>query len=306
MATFNPKNVMVMESKTGEIPTEQGDLIIKKVIDDSVITKLAKYEPMTKPKKVFSYLAEGPGAYWVGEAEKIQTSSAKWLTVTMEAKKLGVILPVSKEFLRYSVTDFFNIMKPEIAKAFQTKFDQAAVFGIDSPYQTGISIYERAVTAENVLPQSGDIYQDLNGLISLIEDGDNEAEAFITTRKFNRELRAAVDSRSIPIFNEVRDGVTNQVLGLPISYANKNAWDYTKAALITGEFDSARYGILQNIEYAISEDATLSTITDESGDPINLFERDMFALRATMHIGFLTIKDDAFAVLQPETEGEGA
>ena len=62
----------------------------------------------------------------------------------------------------------------------------------------------------------------------------------------------------------------------------------------------ARYGILQNIEYAISEDATLTTIQDSEGNPINLFERDMFALRATMYVGFLTLKEDAFAALTPK------
>ena len=32
--------------------------------------------------------------------------------------------------------------------------------------------------------------------------------------------------------------------------------------LITGDWDYARYGVLQGIEYAISEDATLTTIVD--------------------------------------------
>ncbi len=42
----------------------------------------------------------------------------------MTSKKLGVIIPVSKEFLRYSVTDFFTQMRPAIAEAFAIKFDQ--------------------------------------------------------------------------------------------------------------------------------------------------------------------------------------
>ena len=38
-------------------------------------------------------------------------------------------------------------------------------------------------------------------------------------------------------------------------------------------------------------------------ESINLFERDMFALRATMHVAFMTLKEDAFAALTPKVEG---
>lgn len=305
MAKFNPENVLLQDSKTGEIPKEQGSLIIKEVMDTSVITKLAKYEPMDKPVKEFEYLAEGPGAYWVNETERIQTSKAKWLRCKMEAKKLGVILPVSKEFLKYSVPNFFNLMKPKIAEAFQNKFDQAALFGTESPYVAGQSIYERAKAAGHELAQTADVYKDFNDLMALIEDGDNEPQAFATTRKFNRYLRGAVDKNNLPIFNDAREGVTASALGLPVVYGSRKAWDYEKALLFTGDFDTARYGILQGIEYSVSEDATLTTITDEKGQPINLFERDMFALRATMHIGFMTIKDDAFAYLKKGTGKPG-
>ena len=60
------------------------------------------------------------------------------------------------------------------------------------------------------------------------------------------------------------------------------------------------------MEYSISEDATLSTIVGEDGQPINLFERDMIALKATMYAAFLTVQDDAFAALKPAGEPAGA
>ena len=297
---FNPDNVMLQDMKTGSIPTEQAELVLKDFTTESAVTKLARYEPMTKPKKEFMYLAEGPGAYWVGEGEKIQTSKAKWLTVEMEAKKLGVILPASKEFLRYSVTDFFTVMRPAIAEAFYTKFDQAALFGNESPYADGVSVWENIVASGNQITRgsNANMYLDLNDTLALVEDGDNDPNGFTTTRRFRKDLRGAVDSLGMPIFNDTTQSETAQALGLPIGYVNGKSWDYDKADLIVGDWDTARYGILQNIEYAVSEDATLSTIVDENGDPINLFERDLFALRATMHIGFMTVKEGAFAALK--------
>ncbi|MBM7634070.1 phage major capsid protein [Geomicrobium sediminis] len=304
---FDPSNVLLQDSRTGSIPSEQGTLVLKEFMTNSLVAQLATYEEMTKEKKEFMYLAEGPGAYWVSEAERIQTSKATWLKAEMEAKKLGVILPVSKEFLRYSVSDFFNQMGPAIAEAFYSKFDAAALFNNNSPYASDMSIWERIENEGNQIEQAttGNIYTDLNSLLALIEDGDNEPNGFTTTRRFRKDLRAALDGQGRPIFNEPGQGATNQVLGLPVGYANRKSWDYDKANLITGDWEFARYGMLQGIEYSISEDATLTTLQDESGEPINLFERDMFALRATMHIGFMTLKDDAFAALVPQGSNDG-
>ena len=299
--TFNPANVLLQDAKTGKIPSEQGELVLKEFLTQSAVTQLAKPEVMTKPVKEFTYLAEGPGAYWVGEAEKIQTSKATWLTARMEAKKLGVILPVSKEFLNYTVKDFFAQMGPAIAEAFYTKFDQAALFGTNSPYASGVSVWENVVASNNYVQQGSadNLYLDLNDLLALVEEGDNDPNGFTTTKRFRKDLRGAVDDKNLPIFNDARSGETAQALGLPIGYASIKSWDAAKAALITGDWDYARYGVLQGIEYAVSEDATITTITDGQGNPINLFERDMFALRATMHIGFMTLKEDAFGALLP-------
>lgn len=304
-ATFNPDNALLSDAKTGNVPEEQGELVIKQVVDGSLVTKLAKYEPMTKLRKKFTYLAEGPGAYWVSEGEKIQTSKAKWLQVEMEAHKLAVILPVSNEFLSYTVSDFFSIMKPKIAEAFQAKFDKSVLFGgDDSPFPKGTSVFERATTEGNIITQTDSPYKDINDLMALIEDADLEPQAIATTRSYNKDLRGAVDTRNLPIFNGPREGVTGEVLGLPVAYGNRKAWDKKKAVALTGDFDNLFYGIPQGIEYKILEEATLTTVVGEDGKPINLAERDMVGLRATMYVAFLTVKADAFAALKPKAGAE--
>ena len=302
---FNPDNVILMDAKDGKIPAEQGTLVLREFMENSVIAQLATPEPMDKPIKHFTYLADGPGAYWVDEAEVIKTSKATWLDAKMEAKKLAVIIPVSKEFLKFTVSDFFEQMKPAIAEAFYTKFDQAGLFGVDTPYASGVSVWENITASGNVLPMGSteNLYTDLNGVMALVEDGDNDPNGLTTTKKFRKNLRGALGSNNLPIFNEPQAGETASALGLPIGYANSKSWDYSKAELITGDWNYARYGILQDIEYSISEDATLTSIVGADGEPINLFERDLFALRATMHIGFMTLKEDAFGALTPTVEG---
>ncbi|WP_462420004.1 phage major capsid protein [Salinicoccus sp. Marseille-QA3877] len=299
---YTPDNVLLSDAKTGVIPQEAGNLILKDVTQGSAVMQLAKGEQMTKPKKTFTYLADGIGAYWVSETERIQTSKAQYLQAEMEAKKLGVIIPLSKEFLRYTASDFFNEVKPLIAEAFYKKFDAAALFGIETPYgASGTSIMQGATTEGNTIADTGNLYEDVNGVLSLIEENEHDPNGILTTRSFRGKMRGALDTNGQPLF----DG-QNELLGQPIAYTEGGAFDKTQAQALFGDWDYARYGILQGIEYAISEDATLTTLSadDASGQPVSLFERDMFALRATMHVGFMNVKPDAFGALTPAADPE--
>lgn len=302
MATpnYTPDHVLLSDAKTGVIPQEAGNLILKDTVTNSAVMQLAKGEEMTKPKKTFTYLAKGIGAYWVSETERIQTSKPEWLTAEMEAKKLGVIIPLSKEYLRWTAKDFFNEVKPLVSEAFHQKFDAAALFGVNSPYgQYAQGIFNGAQTEGNIIQLTDDLYADTNDLMAMIEENEFDPNGMLTTRSFKSKMRGAVDGNKQPIFNG-----TNDILGLPISYAKGEAFDKTKAASLMGDWDYARYGVLQGIEYAVSEDATLTTMTadDASGQPVSLFERDMFALRATMHVAYMNLKPDAFGALTPVPE----
>lgn len=132
--TWNPDKVTVFEHKDGTIPEKYQNMILKEVMKNSKVMQLAKYEEMDSKEKKFEYFAKGPGAYWVGEGEKIKTSKAQWLQVKMVAKKLGVIIPCSREFLHYKMSDFFEVMKPKIAEAFYKKFDAAAILDVENPF----------------------------------------------------------------------------------------------------------------------------------------------------------------------------
>ncbi|MGG0941973.1 phage major capsid protein [Bacillus subtilis] len=303
MPSFDPNNVLMQDAVNGKVPTEQGTLVLRKFMTQSAVTQLAKFEEMNKPVKEFTYLASGPGAYWVGEGERIQTSKAQWLTAKMVSKKLGVIIPVSKEFLRYSVTDFFTQMRDSVAEAFAIQFDQAALFGINSPFGEGVSVFEKIKASGNTvaLNSLGNLYDELNGVMALVEDADKDVNGFTTTRRFRQKLRGTKDGNGLPIFNDATGGATSQALGLPIGYVNSKSWDYDKAALLAADWNYTRYGIPQGMEYKISEDATLTTVVDENGEPINLYERDMVALRVTQQVGFMTLTDDAFAAITPAT-----
>lgn len=302
MPTFNPDNVLLQDYKTGAIPEEQGTLILKETMNNSVMMQLAKYEPMTKQKKTFQYLAEGVGAYWVGEGEVIQTSKPQWLTATMEAKKLGVIIPVSREFLQYSVTNFFNEVRPLIAEAFYKKFDEATILNFDNPFVQ--SLQESITDAGHIV--TGDINGDnFFDLTDLVNDDGFDVNAYISKKQNRSLLRRVVDGftqEDGTITDPVRlyNRGANTLDGSPV--ADLDSTNMDKGELFAGNFNYVRYGIPYNLNYSISEEAQLSSIVDESGQPINLWERELMAIRATMDVGFMVLKDEAFAKIELGTE----
>jgi HK97 family phage major capsid protein len=292
--TFDPNNVMIKDYLDGEVPSETTELVLKDVIEGSKVMQLGKYEEMDGLSKTFSYFAEGPGAYWVGETQKIATSKAKWLTVKMEAKKLAVILPVSKEFLNFSMADFFEKIKPQIAEAFYKKFDEAAILGKNTPFAQ--SIVDAVVNSENVVSGAID-YDNLLAIEDTLYENGYEANAWISKRQNRTALRNAQLIEN-GVAQALYDRSANTIDGLPVVDFQSAA--LPTGALIAGDFDHLRYGIPKTIEYKIDESAQLSTIANEDGTPVNLFEQDMVALRATLYVGVLIIKEDAFAGLGVE------
>lgn len=294
-ATFTPDNVTMLNLPEGSVPVEVGSSIIDNVMANSAMMQLAKFVPMTKTEKEFDVYLNGIGAYWVGEGQRIQTTKPTWAKVKMVAKKLGVIVPVTREYLHYKQSDFFNFVKPMISEALYRKFDAATFLNVDNPYTQSI---EQAVTAAgNVV--TGDLnIANFDAAYNMVTDSGFAPNAAVSKVQNSSLLRSLIRDT---------DGLKERIYtggtldGLAVVDMNKDIAEFTKGSLILGDFDKAFYGIPYNMHYAISTDATLTTVVGEDGAPVNLFEREMAALRVTMDVAFMVVNDEAFAKIAPAT-----
>src|SRR5690625_7985400 len=108
----------------------------------------------------------------------------------MRAHKLGVIVPVSREFLQYSVTDFFTQVRPLIAEAFYKKFDEATISGVDNPYTQ--SLQNSVSTAGNIV--TGDISgESFFDLTDQVNDAGFTVNGYISNTENRFLLRRVVD-----------------------------------------------------------------------------------------------------------------
>ncbi len=296
--TFDPDNVTMYEHKDGTIPKKYNELILKDVMNGSQVMKLAKYEEMDGKEKEFEYFAKGPGGYWVGEGEKIQTSKPQWMQAKMVAKKIGVIVPCSREFLHYKMSDFFEKMKSKIAEAFYKKFDEAAILNMDNPFPQ--SIEESAMAAGNLI-SGGITYNNILAMEDALNDEDYDVNAFISTKKNRSTLRNVHKIENGVVVESLYDRGANTIDGLPVA----DLKGMERGNLYAGDFDYMYYGIPFGMSYKIDESAQLSTLKNADGTPVNLFEQELAALRVTMDVAFMIVKDEAFVKLEAGTSQLG-
>ncbi|RQX46019.1 phage major capsid protein [Staphylococcus capitis] len=287
---FNPDHVMMHEHKEGELLNDFNQPILLDVLQNSKIMQLGKYEDMNgKSEKEFTYWADKPGAYWVGEGQKIRTTKPSLVSAKMRSHKLGVIVVTSREFLNYTYSQFFEAMKPQIAEQFYKKFDEAGLLNVDNPFTQ--SVAQSVETSGNKVTGAINLDNVLKLEDKLLEH-DVEANAFLSKTQNRTALRGVRDENTNESYY---DRSSNSLDGLPV--VDLKSDEIKKGDLYAGDFNKMFYGIPYNMSYKISEDGQLSTVQNEDGSPVNLFEQELIALRVTMDVAFHIADDNAFAKL---------
>lgn len=279
----------------GFVPVEVAPGIMDEIARGSSILQLSDVKQMKSDTMKFQVWADKPGAYWVGESERINTSKASWIFPEMVAKKIAVIIPVTREKLNDTTIDVFGELKPQIAEAFYTTIDKACLFGTGSPFEK--NIFKSATDASNVVTRTGALDIDISEAMAKVEAQNLDPNAFAGHYAMKKELRNLRDTNGNQL--AVMGMKENSLYDLPLSFVRNGSFDTTKADLLCGDWSKSIIGIREGIEFEILKEATLQSVTMGDDKPLSLAENDMIAIKATMRIGFLPIKDGAFAALAP-------
>lgn len=283
---------------TGFVPVEQATEIMKDIARGSSILRLSKVSQMESDTKKIPVMTEGAGAYWVGEGERIQTSKAGWIYPELKAKKLAVIIPVTKEKLKDTTIDVFSELKESIAEAFYKAIDAAAIFGTNSPFESNIMKCIDIAKNKVEIGTNSTLDLDVSDAMAEVEEAGYDVNGFVAKIGIKNSLRKLRDTNGNQLFATGVDG--KEFYSQPIEFSRNGAWDKTKAELIGGDFDKSLVGIRDGIEYEILKEATLEGTLDKDGKPISLAEQDLIGIKATMRLGYLAIKDEAFCAVVPK------
>lgn len=89
------------DNLTGFVPTPIAAEIIADVVRGSSVMRLSTVQPMESETKKFPVMVSGPGAYWVGETERIQTSVAQWIFRNWWLRKSALLFRLARKTGRY-------------------------------------------------------------------------------------------------------------------------------------------------------------------------------------------------------------
>lgn len=243
-------------------------------------------------------MTEGAGAYWIGEGERIKTTKAGWIYPELKAKKLAVIIPVTKEKLKDTTIDVFNELKESIAEAFYKAIDSACLFGTNTPFAKNIMNCIETSGNKIEVGTNTTLDLDVSDAMATVEEDGYDVNGFVGRIGIKNSLRKLRDGNGNQLF---ADGVNGkEFYSQPIEFSRNGAWDKTKAEIIGADWDKSLVGIRDSLEYEILKEATLEGTLDEDGKPISLAEQDLIGIKATMRLAYLPIKDEAFCAVVPK------
>ena len=270
------------------LPAEISAEIIAKVQEKSAVMRLAK--PINLPGRglTIPVIAGDPEANWVDETNVKPVSNPTLSQKNMKGYTLAVIVPFSNQFKRDAQALYAEIVS-RLPKVLGNKFD-ATIFHGTAP-GTGFDVLT-GCTTETISGTGKSFYKALVNSDVAIAAAGYAVNGYAMSPQARGEMLLAEDNNKRPLFvNNVAEGGIPRLLGQPVYYTRGvyGAGDTNDPDVlgVAGDWTQARYGIVQGVDVSISDQATLTI----SNSQVNLWERNMFAIRAEIEVGFIATAD---------------
>lgn len=266
-----------------DLPESVSNAILSKVQESSKVMSLARQMPLPGNGAAINVLLSDPEAAWAGETDKKAVSNPSVATKILRGYTLAVIVPFSNQFRR-DASALFDAIVEKLPDALGRKFDETVFFGTapGSDFDTLAN-----VTAQSL---ASDVYQGLVAADTDIALHGGISNGYIFSAQGKGILLGAVDDVKRPLFTyDATSRDIPRVLGqrTEVTKAAFKSGSPSKVGFV-GDWSQAVWGMVDGVKISFSEDASL-TLADNS--VINLFERNMFAVRAEIEVGFRALTD---------------
>ena len=270
-----------------ELPAEVSAEIIQKTQEASAVMQLARQIVLPGRGVEIPVITSDPTAEWVAETGLKPVSNPGLEKKIMTAYKLAVIVPFSNEFRRDAKALYDELVK-RLPNALGLQFDKTC-FGIESAPGSNFDTFA-SCTAQNI--GGTNTYAGLVAADTDVAVAGGILNGYVISPQAKGVLLSATDGDDRPLFiNSVAEGAIPMILGSK-TLLSKGAYKAGTGASIpnivgvAGDWTQAMYGTVEGVKIDISDQATLTVGSGQSATQINLFQQNMFAVRAEIEIGF--------------------
>ena len=275
-----------------QLPNEVSAEILQKTQEGSMVMQLARQIALPGRGAQIPIIASDPEAAWVSETGLKTVSNPTLDKKIMQAHKLAVIVPFSDEFRRDAAA-LYDALIARLPGVLAKKFDNTVFFGPSSGSLANFDNFS-AITGYALDAANKTAYDGLVAADVAVSTAGGTVNGFAFSPQGRGVLLAATDGDGRPLFvPSVADGAVNRILGAPVHFSSAaykagSAAAGSDAAVpdivgFTGDWTHAMYGVVEGVKIDYSADATLIS----GSDTINLFQQNMFAVRAEIEIGFV-------------------
>lgn len=265
-----------------DLPVDVSREIMQKTRDNSAIMQLAREIALPGRGTAINVITSDPEAAWVGETSAKPVSNPGLSTKVMRAYKLAVIVPFSNEFRR-DVAALYDALIERLPGALAKKFDNTVFGGTEKPGSDFDSF--ASITAQSI---DSDPYGALVAADTDIATHGGILNGFVLSPQAKGKLLAATDKNDRPLFiNSVAEGAIPMILGARTEIS-KGAYVSGSPNFVgvAGDWTQAMFGTVEGVKIDYSSDATLTYTDGGQTKTINLFQQNMFAVRAEIEVGF--------------------
>ena len=271
-----------MNRTTIALPGQVSSEIWQKTQESSAVMGLARRIALPGLGVTIPVITGDPEAAWVGETDKKPVKRGTLATKQMTPYTLAVIVPFSNQFRR-DLPGLYDALVQRLPNALGKKFDQTVFGGVTAPGSNFDTL--KGCTAQEI---GTDAYKGLVAADADVAAHDGILSGWVLSPQGKAVLLNAVDGNKRPLFiNSVAEGAVPMILGARAGYS-KGAYiaDSTGAKKnvvgFGGDWTQAVYGTVEGVQITISDQATL----EDGSTTINLFQQNMFAVRAEIEVGF--------------------
>jgi HK97 family phage major capsid protein len=282
------------------LPKQISSEIWANAIEESEIMQAARQIPLPGSGVTVPIITGDSEADWVAETAEKPVSQATLGSKSITPYKLAVIELFSDEFRR-DLTAVYAELARRLPKALGTKFDATVLNGTAPGSNFDVLTNSTAVTVDatdtigdlaNVLTAVGATGADVTkwlispqaeGRIMTAKDGQGNY-AFLRDARTDSGAIGSIFGRDVLKSKAVYAAGTPNVIGFAGDFANSALW-----------------GSVEGIKVDITDNATVN----KGGTQVNLWQRNMFAVRAEIEVGFAVKNAAHFVKLTDGATGGG-